>query len=102
MNEILIASLMIGLFCAGFALKHYKKLRSAYDSAMEDGTLSLDEALSLVDDVKESIEEAKSLPSLSKLKRMRKSEVLNLCAEHGIDAKGTKNELIEKLKEQVK
>ena len=102
MNEIIVASLAVGLFGVGFALKHYKKLRNAYDSAMADGSISLDEALDLVDDVKESIEEAKSLPSLSKLKRMRKSELLNLCAEHGIDAKGTKDELIAKLKEQVK
>lgn len=102
MNEVVIVSLAVGLFGLGFALKHYKKLRTAYDSAMEDGTISLDEALDLVNDVKETIEEAKSLPSFSKLKRMRKSEIMNLCAEYDIDAKGTKDELIAKLKEQVK
>ena len=92
----------LGLFGAGLALKYYKKIKPALDEALEDGQLTLEEAMSLAEDAKEIIEEVKSLPSYSKLKRMRKSELLNLCAEHGIDAKGTKDELISKLKQQVK
>lgn len=92
----------VALFGAGLALKYYKKIKPALDEALEDGQLTLEEAMSLADDAKEIVEEVKSLPSFSKMKRMRKSEILNLCAEHGIDAKGTKDELIAKLKEQVK
>ena len=92
----------IGLFGAGLALKYYKKLKPKLDEALADGQLTLDEAIGLVDDAKEIVEEVKSLPSFSKMKRMRKSEIMNLCAEHGIDAKGTKDELIDKLKKQVK
>jgi len=92
----------IGLFGAGLALKYYKKIKPALDEALEDGQLTLEEAMSLAEDAKEIVEEVKSLPSFSKMKRMRKSEIMNLCAEHGIDAKGTKDELIDKLRQQVK
>ena len=92
----------LGLFGAGLALKYYKKIKPALDEALADGQLTLEEAMSLAEDAKEIIEEVKSLPSISKRKRMRKSEILNLCAEHGSDAKGTKDELISKLKAQVK
>jgi len=92
----------IALFGAGLALKYYKKLKPALDEALEDGQLTLDEVMGLVDDAKEIVDEIKTIPSFSKMKRMRKSEVLNLCAEHGIDTEGTKDELIAKLKEQVK
>ena len=77
-------------------------LETKLDEALADGQLTLDEAMGLVDDAKEIVEEVKSLPSYSKMKRMRKSEIMNLCAEHGIDTKGTKDELIDKLKEAVK
>lgn len=92
----------VTLFGAGLALKYYKKIKPALDEALEDGQLTLDEVMDLVDDAKEIVEEVKSLPSYSKMKRMRKSEILNLCAEHGIDAKGTKDELMDKLQAQVK
>ena len=92
----------IGLFGAGLALKYWKKLKPKLDAALADGQLTLEEAIDLVDDAKEIVEEVKSLPSYSAMKKMRKSEIMNLCAEHGIDTKGTKDELIAKLKEAVK
>lgn len=92
----------IGLFGAGLAFKYWKKLKPKLDAALADGQLTLDEAMDLVDDAKEIVEEVKSLPSYSAMKKMRKSEIMNLCAEHGIDTKGTKDQLIDKLKEAVK
>lgn len=92
----------ISLFGAGLALKYWKKLKPKLDLALEDGQLTLEEAMNLVDDAKEIVEEVKSLPSLSKMRKMRKSEIMNLCAEYDIDTEGTKDQLIEKLKEAVK
>tara|TARA_Y100000004_G_C8588415_1_gene275409 strand:+ start:48 stop:359 length:312 start_codon:yes stop_codon:yes gene_type:complete len=92
----------IGLFGAGLAFKYWKKLKPKLDLALADGQLTLEEAMDLVDDAKEIVEEVKSLPSLTKMRKMRKSEIMNLCAEYDIDTKGTKDELIEKLREAVK
>lgn len=92
----------IGLFGAGLAFKYWNKIKPKLDAALADGQLTLDEAMDLVEDAKEIVEEVKSLPSYSAMKKMRKSEIMNLCAEHGIDTKGTKDQLIDKLKEAVK
>ena len=92
----------IGLFGAGLAFKYWNKIKPKLDAALADGQLTLDEAMDLVEDAKEIVEEVKSLPSYSAMKKMRKSEIMNLCAEHGIETKGTKDQLIDKLKEAVK
>ena len=92
----------IGLFGAGLAFKYWNKIKPKLDAALADGQLTLDEAMDLVENAKEIVEEVKSLPSYSAMKKMRKSEIMNLCAEHGIDTKGTKDQLIDKLKEAVK
>lgn len=102
MNEEIILGIGVGMFAIGFGIKHYRKLRTKIAKAMEDGDLNLSEALDIVEEMKESIEEIQSLPSLSALKRMRKDDLIALCAEHNVDTEGTKAVLIEKLKESVK
>ena len=92
----------IGLFGAGLAYKYWKKMKPKIDEALADGQLTLEEAMDLVDDANEIVEEVKSLPSYSKMKRMRKSEIMNLCAEYDVDTEGTKDQLIDKLREAVK
>jgi len=101
MNEELMLLAGLGIFAVGFGLKHYRKLRTKVEEALEDGELSLDEALDIVQSVEETIEEAKSLPSPSAMKRMRKDELKALCAKHEIDAKGTKDEIIARLREAL-
>lgn len=71
------------------AYKYYKKL-------MADGKITLDEVLDLVDDVKDAVED---LPSLSKIKKMKKDELIGLCKDNGLEVSGTKAELISRLEE---
>jgi polyhydroxyalkanoate synthesis regulator phasin len=99
MNEQVMLGLALGVFIAGFALKHYRKLRTTIKAALEDGQLTLDEAFEIVEDIKETVKEVESLPSASALKRMRKDELVELCAKHDIDTEGTKALLIERLQE---
>ena len=100
MNEYMVAG-GIAIFAIGFGLKHFKKLNAQWKEAIADGEISLDEAIGLATSVEEIVEEAKSLPSLSAMKRMKKDELAQLCVEHGVDAEGTKAILIEKLREAV-
>lgn len=99
MNEQVMLGLALGVFIAGFALKQYRKLRTTIEAALEDGQLTLDEAFEIVEDIKETVKEVESLPSASALKRMRKDELVELCAKHDIDTEGTKALLIERLQE---
>ena len=71
------------------AYKYYKKL-------MADGKITLDEVLDLVDNVKDAVED---LPSLSKIKKMKKDELIGLCKDNGLEVSGTKAELIIRLEE---
>ncbi len=71
------------------AYKYYKKL-------MADGKITLDEVLDLVDDVKDAVED---LPSLSKIKKMKKDELIGLCKDNGLEVSGTKADLISRLEE---
>lgn len=97
MNEALMLGVGIGVFAIGFGLKHYRNLRTKIAQAMEDGEISLEEALMIADKIKEAVEEIESLPSLSAMKRMRKDELIALCAKHEVDTEGTKAILIERL-----
>ena len=99
MNEELMLGIGVVVFVVGFGLKHYRKLRTSIEEALEDGQLTLDEAFEIVEDIQESVKEMKSLPSSSALKRMRKDELAALCVEHEIDVEETKAILIEKLQE---
>lgn len=99
MNEELMLGIGVAVFVVGFGLKHYRKLRTVVEDALEDGQLTLDEALEIVEDIQESVEEVKTLPSPSALKRMRKDDLAALCVEFGIDEEGTKALLIERLQE---
>ena len=87
----------IGLFVAGIGFKYYDRMKALYKRVMADGKITMDEIADIVDEIEDVVDEVKSMPSLSKLRKMRKSEVMNLCAEHGIDTKGTKDQLIDKL-----
>ena len=99
MNEELMLGIGVVVFVVGFGLKHYRKLRTAVEEALEDGQLTLDEAFEIVEDIQESVEEVKSLPSPSALKRMKKDDLAAMCVEYGIDEEGTKALLIERLQE---
>ena len=92
----------LGLFGAGLAYKYLKKMKPFVEEALEDGQLTIEEAMEIVEEATEIVEEVKSLPSYSAMMRMRKSEIMNLCAEYDIDTKGTKEQLIKKLRETVK
>ena len=92
----------LGLFGAGLAYKYWKKMKPLVEEALEDGQLTIEEAMEIVEEATEIVEEVKSLPSYSAMMRMRKSEIMNLCAEYDIDTKGTKEQLIKKLRETVK
>ena len=100
MNEYVIAG-GIAVFAIGFGLKHFKKLNIQWKKAIADGEITLDEAIGLATSIEEVVEEAKSLPTISAMKRMKKDELAELCVEHGVDAEGTKAILIEKLREAV-
>ena len=99
MNEELMLGIGVVVFVVGFGLKHYRKLRTVVEEALEDGQLTLDEAFEIVEDIQESVEEVKSLPSASALKRMKKDDLAAMCVEYGIDEEGTKALLIERLQE---
>jgi polyhydroxyalkanoate synthesis regulator phasin len=90
----------IGLFGAGLAYKYWKKMKPLVEDALADGQLTLDEAIELANEAKEIVDEIKSLPSYSAMRRMRKSEIKNLCAKYDVDAEGTKEKLIEALLEK--
>ena len=100
--EVIGAIGALGLFGAGLAYKYWKKMKPLVEEALEDGQLTIEEAMEIVEEATEIVEEVKSLPSYSAMKRMRKSEIMNLCAEYDIDAEGTKDQLIDKLREAVK
>jgi len=69
--------------------KYYKKL-------MVDGKITLDEVLNLVDEIKDAVED---LPSLSKIKKMKKDELIGLCKDNGLEVSGTKADLVSRLEE---
>jgi polyhydroxyalkanoate synthesis regulator phasin len=100
--EVIGAIGALSLFGAGLAYKYWKKMKPLVEEALEDGQLTIEEAMEIVEEATEIVEEVKSLPSYSALKRMRKSEIMNLCAEYDIDAEGTKDQLIDKLRKAVK
>ena len=87
----------IGLFVAGIGFKYFDRAKALYKRVMADGKITLDEVTDIIDEIEEVVDELKDMPSLSKMRKMRKSEVMNLCEKHGIDTKGTKDQLIEKL-----
>tara|TARA_Y100001937_G_C7114372_1_gene329372 strand:+ start:277 stop:585 length:309 start_codon:yes stop_codon:yes gene_type:complete len=92
----------LAIFVVGYGIKVLSKMSDKWKKAIADGEISLDEAIELATSIEEVVEEAKSLPSVSAMKRMKKDELAQLCIEHGVDAEGTKALLIEKLKESVK
>lgn len=100
MNEYVLAG-GIAVFAIGFGLKVYKRLHGQWKQAIADGEITLDEAIGLATSIEEVVEEVKTLPSVSAMKRMKKDELAALCVKHGVDAEGTKAILIEKLKEAV-
>tara|TARA_B110000858_G_scaffold198533_1_gene266399 strand:- start:21107 stop:21409 length:303 start_codon:yes stop_codon:yes gene_type:complete len=97
MNEYMLAT-GIAVFAIGFGLRIYQKMNKQWKEAMADGEISLEEALALVSSAQQIIEEIETLPSLSKMKSMKKAELVSLCEKHGVDSEGTKAVLLEKLK----
>jgi len=77
---------------AGICLAAYK----LYKRLMADGKITLDEIIDLVEDLGEI---AKTLPTASELKKMKKSELLELCEANGLDTKGVKADLRARLQE---
>ncbi len=77
---------------AGLGLGAYK----AYKKLMADGKITLDEVIDLAEDL---VGAAKTLPSLSSLKKMKKADLVALCDENGLEVKGTKAELLARIEE---
>jgi len=98
MNEYVLAG-GVALFAIGFGLKVLTKIHLQWKQAIADGEISLDEAIGLATSIQEVVEEVESLPSLSAINKMKKNELVALCEKHNIDTEGTKQILIEKLKE---
>ncbi|MAK37441.1 MAG: hypothetical protein CMC15_14895 [Flavobacteriaceae bacterium] len=84
--------LLYGCVAAGLGLGAYK----VYKKLMADGKITLDEVLDLAEDLADA---AKKLPSVSELKKLKKDDLISLCNENGLEVKGTKAELISRLKE---
>lgn len=97
--EALGVGLLVDLVLIALGYKLYRKYRPKIEEALEDGKLSLDEIKDIAEDVMEDIEDLKSLPSRTELKKMKKAELLSLAEEHGVDLEGTKADLIERLTE---
>ena len=99
-EELGIAAVGVAL-AYGIGMKIYRRLKPLVDEAMEDGELSLSEALEIVEEAKDIAEELQELPSPSALRNMRKAELIALGEKHGVDVEGTKAEIIERLMEAV-
>lgn len=95
----LLAVLVLG---AALIYKYWNKISQSLKTAMEDGNLSLDEALELVEDVQEVVEEVKEVmaevPSLTELKKLKKSDLTALADKYELDTAGTKADIIDRLK----
>lgn len=100
MEELGLAAVGVAL-AYGIGMKVYRRLKPLVEEAMEDGELSLSEALEIAEEVAEVAEELRSLPSPSALRKMRKDELVALGQEHGVDVEGTKAQIIERLMEAV-
>ena len=88
-------------FRSGLHLQVWNKISKSLDKAMEDGTLSLDEALDIVEDVQEVVEEVKEVLAevlLTELKKLKKADLQALAEKHELDTAGTKAEIIDRLK----
>lgn len=90
-----------GMFLFGLGMRLYQRFRPMVEEALEDGELSLSEALEIAEEVKETIEELRELPSLSAMKKMRKAELVELAESQGVDMEGTKQEIIDRLREAM-
>lgn len=86
-KEMIILGIGLGVLAVERGYKLYKKY-------MADGKITLDEVL-------EMAEMAKDLPSLSQVKKMKKADLVALCEEHGIDAKGVKADLVKRIEKTL-
>ena len=77
---------------AGICLGAYK----AYKQLMADGKITIDEIIDLAEDLGNI---AKTLPAVSQIKKMKKSELLALCEENGLETDGVKADLIARIEE---
>lgn len=84
---MIILGIGLGVLAVERGYKLYKKY-------MADGKITLDEVL-------EMAEMAKDLPSLSQVKKMKKADLVALCEEHGIDAKGVKADLVKRIEKTL-
>lgn len=83
--------IILGIGLGVLAIERGYKLYKKY---MADGKITLDEVL-------EMAEMAKDLPSLSQVKKMKKADLVALCEEHGIDAKGVKADLVKRIEKTL-
>jgi hypothetical protein len=67
-----------------------------YRKFLADGKLTLDEIIEAVEEIKDVVDD---LPSKSQLSKLKKDELIALCEERGVDTKGIKKELVERLLE---
>lgn len=84
----------IGIAIAGAGL--YGIYKKYY---LDDGKITLDEVMDIVDDIGDIIDDVTdAVPSVSKLRRMKKAELVALCEKYGLDAEGIKDDLVKRLK----
>ena len=92
-----IEYLVVALPVVGGLVAYYRnQLYALYTSVRMKmkGGLTMDEIEEIVEDVKELVED---VPTVSELKKMLKADLVALCEKHGVDAKGTKSDLIDRL-----
>ena len=80
---------------AGLVYWGYRK----YKIIMADGKVTLDEVLDVVNEGSDLISGA---VSLSKMKRMKKADLIAFCNKNGLDEDGTKADLLSRLEESYK
>ena len=77
-DTLLMGIALIGIVAAAL-YRAYLKLKPSLDLALEDGSLSLDDVAGDVGDL------IKSLPSASKMKTMKKADLLALAEKNNVE-----------------
>lgn len=102
-ETVLIGIGIIGL--VGLVLwRLWLKMKPDIMDALADGELTVGEALEIIsehkDEIEEAIDEIEALvPSKSELQKMKKADLVALAEEKGLDVSGTKDAIIKRLLE---
>lgn len=106
--EFVFWSLLVIAIDVAIVYYAIKKLPALWNKIKKDG-ITLDEIEDLVeevmeikDDIEEVVDKITELPSLSKMNKMKKEELIQLAKSHSVSHEGTKDNIIERLKELIK